>query len=59
MNEEMWTDLFLEDRAFLTEEIDRLIGQLTAYRDAIASGDREAVGALIREGCERKKEVGQ
>ncbi|MBQ3934928.1 MAG: prephenate dehydrogenase [Clostridia bacterium] len=59
MNETMWTDLFLENRAFLTEEIDRLIGQLAAYRDAIASGNREAVGALIREGCERKKEVGQ
>lgn len=50
----MWTELFMANPAHLVAEIDALIANLRAYRDAIADGERETVYNLLKEGRERK-----
>ncbi len=56
MNEEMWTMLFMQNRSSLLCELDTLIGNLTDYRNALASDNAEAVHELIRLGRQRKEE---
>lgn len=58
LNAPMWTELFLDNRDYLTEEIDGLTAELQKYRDALAAGDRETLCALLEEGKKRKEEVG-
>jgi prephenate dehydrogenase len=50
LNENMWTELFLENREHLLGELDLLINSLHEYRDAIASGDAETLCGLLRDG---------
>ncbi len=50
LDENLWTELFLDNQAALTEEVNQLISRLTQYRDAIAQGDRETLHTLLREG---------
>lgn len=54
LNEDMWTELFLENSDNLVKEIDILIRNLTFYRDAIASGNADALRSLLKEGREKK-----
>ena len=54
LNEDMWTELFLENRDNLAGEIDTLIDSLTEYRDAIREDDSERLRALLRDGREKK-----
>lgn len=54
LNEVMWTELFLDNRDFLGEEIDRLIAHLAEYRNALAAGDAEQLKSLLAEGRELK-----
>nr|WP_325258080.1 prephenate dehydrogenase [uncultured Oscillibacter sp.] len=58
LDEDMWTELFLDDADYLVRELDILIGNLTAYSDALKSGDAERVRALLREGRELKATAG-
>ena len=58
LDENMWTELFLDDADYLVKELDILIGNLTAYSDALKSGDAERVRALLKEGRERKAAAG-
>jgi prephenate dehydrogenase len=53
----MWTDLFMENRDNLLSEINRLLGAITEYRDAIAAGDEKRLWQLLEEGRVRKEEV--
>lgn len=55
MNTDMWTQLFLDNRDFLADEIDTLIQNLTKYRDLIRSGDAETLRGELDIGCELKK----
>ena len=57
LNEQMWTELFMENSDYLTEEIDGIISALTAYRDAMAAGDANRLKALLREGRLAKERV--
>lgn len=57
LNEQMWTELFMENSDYLTEEIDGIIEALTAYRDAMATGDAARLKALLRDGREAKERV--
>jgi len=50
LNEDMWTELFLENGDLLTEQTDRLIDNLKAFRDAIADRDEKKLRALLSEG---------
>lgn len=54
LNEDMWTELFLENPENLTYEIDTLMENLQKYRDAINSRDAETLRRLLRDGREKK-----
>lgn len=54
LNEDMWTELFLENPDNLVGEIDTLIDNLKLYRDAIASGDSDKLRDLLKDGREKK-----
>lgn len=58
LDENMWTELFMADRDYLTKELDILIANLQAYADALKSGDAERVRALLKEGRELKATAG-
>lgn len=55
LNETMWAELFIENRANLTAEIDGLIHRLGELKDLIASGDPEPLRARLKIGSDRKK----
>ena len=55
MNEVMWTELFLENRDLLLPALDDLIFRLNQYRDALDSGDPDALLPVLREGRECKE----
>lgn len=54
LNEDMWTELFFDNRENLLTEIDGLIERLKEYKTALYEGDRETMTQLLREGRERK-----
>ena len=58
LDEVMWTELFLDDADYLVKELDILIENLSAYSQALQSGDAERVRALLREGRELKATAG-
>lgn len=57
LNPEMWTQLFLDNRDHLLYELDTIMENLRAYRDALASGDRQELVRLLAEGRDIKEEV--
>lgn len=57
LNPEMWTELFLENKAHLLFELDTLMAHLAQYRTALEAGDAAALQALLEEGRRRKEEV--
>lgn len=50
LNEEMWTELFLDNADLLTPSIDDFIMRMQQYRDALAERSAEALRELLREG---------
>jgi prephenate dehydrogenase len=58
LDEDMWTELFLDDADYLVKELDILIENLTAYSAALKSGDGSRVRALLKEGRELKATAG-
>lgn len=50
LNENMWSELFLENVDLLLPTVDDLIMRLNAYRDALDAQDPEQVKVLLREG---------
>lgn len=50
LNEAMWTELFLDNKAPLLDELDKFINSLQQYREALAQGDADRLCALLREG---------
>lgn len=54
LNEQMWTELFLENSENLVNEIDGLIEELTKYSDAIKSADATTLCQLLKDGREKK-----
>ena len=57
LNPQMWAELFLENRENVLFELDFYIDSLTAYRDAIASGNMDSLVTLLEEGKKRKEQV--
>lgn len=55
LNEEMWTQLFLENRENLSQELGGLIAALLKYKDALDNNDAETLRSLLREGRECKE----
>ncbi|HZK02297.1 MAG TPA: prephenate dehydrogenase/arogenate dehydrogenase family protein, partial [Anaerovoracaceae bacterium] len=54
LNPHMWTELFLENKEFLADEIDGLIFRLQSYRDAIKDERSKELFKLLDEGTKRK-----
>lgn len=57
LNENMWTELFLENKEPLLCEIDSIIKSLSEYRDAIAKDDADTLRGLLRDGRVAKELV--
>ena len=55
LNEDMWTELFLDNADLLVPSIDDLIFRLSQYRTALSDGDAGSLRALLREGREKKE----
>ena len=55
LNENMWTELFLENGDLLLEQTQALIDRLTEYRDALRDRDENRLRAILREGREMKE----
>ena len=58
LNENMWTELFFDNRPALLSEIEGLIQRLEEYAAALRQNDREIMRLLLKEGRERKEIVG-
>lgn len=58
LDEDMWTELFLEDADYLTRELDILAENLEKYRDALHKRDKDALHTLLQEGKECKIKAG-
>ena len=57
LNPAMWTELFLENRDCLIDELDCLMTNLQQYRDALEQNDAPTLERLLDEGRRRKEEV--
>ncbi len=55
LNEDMWTELFLENAEHLSWEIDRMADELKKYSHAIKNGDADTLHKLLQEGAMLKK----
>ena len=53
----MWTQLFTLNAPALCQVLGALEGRLKAYREAIQSGDREGLSAMLAQASGRKKQI--
>ena len=58
LDEDMWTELFLDDADYLTKELGILIGHLEDYRAALEARDAQQLHDLLKEGRELKATAG-
>ena len=58
LDEDMWTELFLEDADYLTRELDVLIHHLSEYSEALKARDADLLRALLKDGREKKATAG-
>lgn len=56
---EMWTELFIENKDYLVPEIDVLLANIKALRDAIACSDENKVMEILADGNARKEKAEQ
>ncbi len=59
LNEDMWTELFFDNRDALLPEVEGLTERLIAYRDALRNQDHEGMKALLKEGREIKERLSE
>lgn len=57
LNETMWTELFLENKDNLVEEIDCIIENLKEYSEALKNEDEATLKALLKDGRECKERI--
>ena len=57
LNPQMWAELFAENKDNVLFELNYYINSLSAYRDALESGDLQSLIRLLEEGKKRKEEV--
>ena len=57
LNENMWSELFLENRDNLINEIDSIVNNLVQYKKAMENNDRESLEELLREGKLLKEQI--
>ncbi|WP_444642127.1 prephenate dehydrogenase [Caproiciproducens sp. R1] len=59
INEQLWAELFIDNRKALSEELDTLITNITDIKEAVAKGDAEALRVLLRRGRLIKERLGE
>lgn len=59
LNEDMWTELFLENREALVREIDTLVEELAAFAYTIRRGDRDNLRAMLHRARTIKEAIDQ
>lgn len=57
LNEDMWSELFLENSDNLINEIDSIVENLVQYRKALENNDRERLANLLRDGKILKEKI--
>lgn len=57
LNPGMWTELFLANREHLARELDLLMDNLAAYRDALLAQDEPRLYQLLEDGSLRKQQI--
>ncbi len=57
LNENMWSELFLENRDNLINEIDSIVDNLVQYKEAMKNNDRERLSELLRDGKLLKEQI--
>lgn len=57
LNEHMWSELFLENRDNLINEIDSIVNNLVQYKEAMEANDRERLTELLRDGRILKEKI--
>ena len=57
LNENMWTELFIENKEPLLFELEYIINSLTEYKEAIEKEDAETLRSLLRDGRIAKEKV--
>ena len=58
LDEDMWTELFLDDADYLTWELEILVNHLHEYLDALKARDAQKLHDLLKEGRECKSNAG-
>lgn len=58
LDENMWTELFLDNADNLSAELDALMEHLQEYSKALKEKDADALRALLKDGREKKAAVG-
>ena len=57
LNEDMWTEIFMENKDNLIYELDTIIGFLGEYKEALETGDSDKLHQILHEGKIAKEEV--
>ena len=57
LNENMWTELFLENKKHLIEELDFFIQALTQYKNAMENDDADTLKELLAQGKKCKEDI--
>lgn len=57
LNENMWTELFLENKECLVEELDYFIKSLTEYKTAMENDDAATLKKLLADGKKCKEDI--
>ena len=57
LNENMWTELFLENKNHLIKELDCFIKSLTEYKEAMENDDASTLRTLLSDGKKCKEEI--
>lgn len=55
--EDMWTELFFDNREALLPEVEGFVDRMIEYRDALRDNDRERMRLLLKEGREIKERL--
>ena len=59
INSKLWSELFLENKEPLVEELDILIGNITKIINAIKADDKETLTELLEKGHKVKEDLGE
>jgi prephenate dehydrogenase len=59
INEELWSELFIDNQQALVGELDTLIANITNIKNAVAQGDDETLRALLRKSRQIKERLGE